>query len=243
MMSWVTPVAAAVAVVVAAIPMYLSEQLSFWDAWLSLWTILFIVGFALIALEGAFFMQSPEIHRVSQFVVALVATGVTAGIAAALVSSNSLEFTLADKCRALLAERSGTDWIMRFIGMAGLYTLFYLAIGSATWPFIREYYQNPNHGLALRVPDGRVVISIQMIRGLITTAALLPLIASIPASDTVWWLRLSILLVTIMAIGPQLMATRWPARLRLAHAIEISVFAVVYSFAVWLVIARTMTSA
>lgn len=241
--SWMTPITAAVAIVVAAIPMYLSSQLSFWDTWLSLWTITFVVGFALIALEGAFFMQSPEIRRISQFVMAFSATGVMAAIAAILVSSNSLEFTLADKCRVLLAERSGKDWIMRFIGVAGLYSFVYVAIGSATWPFVREYYENPNHGLPLRVPRARVIIPLQMVRGLLTTMALVPLIAAIPANDAVWWFRLSLLLAAIMAIGPLVMQTRWPARLRLAHAIEISVFAVVYSFTVWLLIARSVTSA
>jgi hypothetical protein len=239
----IAPIVTAVAIIIAAIPIYLSPQLSFWDTWLSLWTIVYVVGFGLIALEGAVFMQSPEIHRLSQFVVAFIATCVVAAIAAALVSSNSPEFTLVDKCRAFLVERSGKYWIIRFISMAGLYALFYFAIGSATWPFVREYYENPNHGLALRVPDGRVVISLQMVRGLLTTVALLPLIASVPASNAFWWLRLSLLLVTVMAIGPQIMATRWPTRLRLAHAIEISVFAVVYSFAVWMVIARPVTSA
>ncbi len=243
MKRWMPPIEAAVAIVVAAIPMYLSAQLSFLDIWLSLWAIIFVVGFALIALEGAFFMQSPEIHRISQFVVAFIATGVMAAIAAALVSSNSLEFTLADKCRVLLAERSGKDWIIRFIGVAGLYTFVYVAIGSATWPFVRKYYENPNNGLALRVPGARVIIPLQMVRGLFTTTALVPLIAAIPASDTVWWFRLSLLLAAVMAIGPLVMATRWPARLRLAHAIEISVFAVVYSFTVWLLIARPVASA
>ncbi len=143
MKSWMAPIAATVVTVVAAIPMYLSAQLSFLDIWLSLWTIIFVVGFALIALEGAFFMQPPEIRRVSQFVVAFVATGVMAAIVAALTSSDGLEFSLADKCRVLLAERSEKDWIVRFAGVAGLYMLVYVVIGSATWPFVREYYSDP----------------------------------------------------------------------------------------------------
>ena len=242
MKSWMTPLAAAVAIVAAAIPMYLSTQLSFLDTWLSLWMIMFVVGFALIALEGAFFLKSPEIHRISQFVVGFIATGVMAAIVAALVGSNSLEFTLVEKCRVLLAERSGTDWIKRIIGVAGLYTFVYVAIGSATWAFVREYYENPNYGLALLVPGGRVIIFLQMVRGLLTTMALVPLIAAIPAFDTVWWFRLSVFLAAIMAIGPLIMATRWPARLRLTHANEISIFAVVYSFTVWWFIARPVTS-
>ncbi len=237
------PIAAAAVTVVAAIPMYLSAQLSFWDTWLSLWAIIFVVGFALIALEGAFFMQSPEIHRVSQFVVAFIATGVMAAIVAALTSSDGLEFSLADKCRVLLAERSEKDWIARFAGVAGLYMLVYVVIGSATWPFVREYYSDPKKsGLTLRVPGGPTIIVLQTVRGLLTTMTLFPLIAIIPASDMIWWLKLSLLLAAIMAIGPLIMATRWPARLRLAHAIEISVFAVVYSFIVWMLIARPGTS-
>jgi len=234
-----TPIAATVAIVAAAIPMYLSPQLSFWDTYLSLWLIIYLVGFALIALEGAFFMESPEIHRVSQFVVAFIATGVMAAIAAALVSSDSHEFTLPDKCRTLFAGRSTEDWLLRFAGVSGLYTLAYVAIGSATWPFVREYYQSPDSGLALRVPGGPVIIVLQMVRGLLTSLALFPLIAAIPAPDSVWWFRLSLLLAAIMAIGPLIMATRWPARLRLTHAIEISVFAVAYSFIVWLLIGQS----
>ncbi len=236
------PIAATVVTVVAAIPMYLSAQLSFWDTWLSLWAIIFVVGFALIALEGAFFMQSPEIHRVSQFVVAFLATGVMAAIVAALTSSDGLEFSLADKCRVLLAERSEKDWIVRFTGVAGLYMLAYVAIGSATWPLVRGYYQDPNSGLTLRVPGGRTIIVLQTVRGLLTTMALFPLIAAIPGSDTIWWLKLSLLLAVVMAIGPLVMASRWPARLRLIHGIEISSFAVVYSLAVSWFITGPVTS-
>ena len=177
------------------------------------------------------------------FVVAFIATGVMAAIAAALTSSGSLEFTLADRCRAVLAERSGWGWVVRLGGVAGLYTFVYVAIGSATWPFVREYYQDPDNGLTLRVPGGRTIIVLQTVRGLLTTMALFPLIAAVPALDTLWWLKLSLLLAVVMAIGPLVMATRWPGRLRLAHGIEISVFAVVYSLAVWLFIAGPVTSA
>ncbi len=97
--------------------------------------------------------------------------------------------------------------------------------------------------MTLRVPGGLTIILLQMVRGLLTTLALVPLIAAIPASDTGWWFRLSLLLAAIMAVGPLIMATKWPARLRLAHAIEISVFAVGYSFTVWWLIARPATPA
>ncbi len=89
---------------------------------------------------------------------------------------------------------------------------------------------------------GRTIIVLQTVRGLLTTMALFPLIAAIPGSDTIWWLKLSLLLAVVMAIGPLVMAGRWPARLRLIHGIEISSFAVVYSRAVSWFITGPVTS-
>jgi hypothetical protein len=127
--------------------------------------------------------------------------------------------------------------------VAGLYTVLYVALGSATWPFVREYYRDPKHGLALCVPTGRVIIGLQMVRGLATAFVLTPLMAAAPAPDATWWVRLALLLAAVMAIGPLIMATRWPRRLRWAHAIEISVFAVLYSLTVCFLIARPQLSA
>lgn len=233
MNSWMAPIAAAVIIVGAAIPMYQGATLSFLYVWLSLWLILYVIGFALIALEGIFFMVKPEIRHISQYIAALIATGVMAAIAAAFVSSNTFEFTLVDMVREFLEQRSALDGALRLLGVSGLYTLVYVAIGMATWPLVRSHYEDPNHGLALRAPGAPVIILLQMTRGLLTALALVPLVAAIPATDTTWWLKLSLLLATVMAIAPLLMATKWPARLRLTHAIEISVFAVVYSWIVW----------
>lgn len=88
-------------------------------------------------------------------------------------------------------------------------------------------------GLKLRVPSGPVVILLQMTRGFVTALALVPLAAAVPTADTSWWLKLSLLLAAVMAIAPLLMATNWPVKLRVTHAIEISVFAVFYSYTVW----------
>jgi hypothetical protein len=129
------------------------------------------------------------------------------------------------------------------MGGAALYTVLYVALGSATWPFVRDYYRNPQHGLALCVPTGRVIIGLQMARGLATTIVLTPLMAAAPTPDAAWRVRLSLLLVAVMAIGPLIMATRWPRRLRWIHAIEISAFAVLYSFTICSLIARPYMSA
>jgi len=227
------PTAARAITIGAAIPLFQSVPISFLDAWLSLWLILYVIGFALIALEGFFFMEEPEIRHPHQFIGALFATSAIAAITAAIASSSTLEFSLLENCRELLEQRSPWDWCQMALVAAVLYTLAYIAIGMATWPFVRSYYQDPNKGLKLRLPSGPVVSSLQMTRGLLTALALVPLIASIPPSGMAWWLQLSLLLAAVMAIAPLLMASKWPVKLRLAHAIEISVFAVIYAYTLW----------
>lgn len=235
MKRWVSPLAAIAITISAAIPLYQSASISFLDAWLSLWLVFYVIGFALIALEGSFFMEQPEIQHARQYIGALIATSAMAAITAAIVGSKTLEFTLLEECRELFSQRTLWDWCQRALVASVLYTLSYVAIGMATWPFVRSYYEDPKHGLKLRVPSGAVVVALQMTRGLLTALTLVPLIASIPPSGTAWWLQLSLLLAAVMAVSPLLMASKWPAMLRLAHAIEISIFAVVYSFTVcWL---------
>jgi hypothetical protein len=201
----------------------------------SLWLILFVAGFVLVALEGAFFMRRPEIHRASQFLVGFLATGLMAAVVGALVRSGEDSFTLGQRCRALLERTALAEWGLRLGGAAGLYTLVYVAFGSATWPLVKGYYRDGEQDLGLRVPDGRVVITLQLVRGFLTSLVLLPLVASIPASEPGWWLRLSLLLAAVLGLAPLAMATPWPARLRILHAVEITLFAFAYAAVVgWL---------
>ena len=83
----------------------------------------------------------------------------------------------------------------------------------------------------------------QLLRGFVTSLVLLPLVAAVPASGPGWWLRLSFLLAAVLALAPLAMASRWPARLRILHAVEITLFSFAYSAVVWWLLGRPAAGA
>jgi hypothetical protein len=219
--------------ILAAVPAYRRADFTFTDAWLSAWSMFFVVGFALIALEGAFFMKAHHIRGALPYVVAFVATGIMAAISSAIVTTDDFQFTLPMRCREEIAGHSLMYWTARMIGAAGLFTCLYGVIGSATWPFIRKYYEDPDYGLQLRIPNGRVIIALQMFRGLVTTIVLFPLVTAFRTHFLSTVAALALLLAATMAIGPLTMAPRWPTLLRMIHAVEISLFAILYSLVLY----------
>lgn len=97
--------------------------------------------------------------------------------------------------------------------------------------------QEPCRGLRLRIPSGPVVIVLQLGRGLLAVIALVPLLASSSARGLDWWYRFAFALAVTSGIIPLLGATGWPTKLRVAHAIEIVVFELVYAFGLWQILA------
>jgi len=227
----------AVLFLVASFAMYAGSRLSFWDVWVSLWTVCFFAGFLPIVLESAFFVKSQRWNK-QKFAAAFLVTGMASALTAAAVGSGSARFTIPERCSTLLLESSIVDWILRFIGISGLYVFLYGILGTATRPFLRRYYDDPKNKLELAVPATRVILLLQVVRGTLTTAALIPMLALIPAEGLLWWAQLSMLLATVMGIIPLMMQSAWPARLRIIHGIEISAFAFAYSFLVWLMMAH-----
>lgn len=121
------------------------------------------------------------------------------------------------------------------------FMVVYCIIGSATWPFVRSYYENPDSKLALRVPSGKTVITLQLSRGLVATLAIIPLVAGlgVHATSLLTWGYLALTLSVTFAVAPMLMAPEdWSARLRFMHGIEIAIFATIQSFAWWWFLAR-----
>ncbi|MHC5065110.1 MAG: hypothetical protein ACYTG5_14180 [Planctomycetota bacterium] len=230
-------IAATAAIVAGAVPLYLPAQLSFLDVFTSLWALSFLIGLVLNAVEGLVFMEKPEITRFSQYLSAFLGTALISALAALVCADLDAEFTLYQTTWAYIEAHALEDWLFRIGGAAGLYCFCYVAIGSATWPFVRRYYEDPKYGLNLRLPSGGLLVLLQLTRGLITSLVLLPICAAVPGADWLWWLRLSLLLAAVIAIAPLLMAVNWPKRLRLTHAIEISVFAAVWSLVVWWLLA------
>jgi hypothetical protein len=221
--------------------MVLASELTWVEAWLSLWAFTFVLGFLLIALEGLVFMEEPEIRHAVHLVAGLCASGVVEAAAVALgtmAAATDLDSaSLAERARAFFATRPLLNWSARFLGAAVAYMVAYMVIGSATWPFIRRFYTDPRFGLRLRIPGPFFLIGLQGGRGLATTAVLVPIVVATTPRDVCWCAKLALMLAATLGLAPLLLAHRWPWQLRLAHAAEITVFAIPYALTVWLLIA------
>lgn len=232
---YLLPACGILAMIASAVPVYRNADLPFRDCWLSIWAVFFLIGFVLSVTEAYFFSSKPPFRGWLPFGFAFVVTGCMAAVAAWFSSSFAESAGIGTTLKQQLSRHSPVYWAWRFFGAAGLFTFLYGTIGSATWPFIKKCYQDNSLGLELRVPDGRTVIGIQMCRGLVIAIVLFPLLISIPASATTAIPSLALLLVFTMAIGPLTMAPNWPIRLRLIHAIEFTVFTLLYAaVAYWL---------
>jgi len=111
------------------------------------------------------------------------------------------------------------------------YMVAYCVIGSATWPFVRHHYEDPASPLSLRVPSGATIVPLQLARGLVATLVVLPLLASSSLEGLEAWPHLALTTTVTCALVPMLLVANWPGRLRLAHALEITVFSLVQSLA------------
>lgn len=217
---------------VAVHPLIASLHLStLWLA-LSLWLLLFVPGFLLSMIEATVFSEGPQPVRIRDVMGAMAASAVAASVTACFFkapSSGSLVTNLGQWINTF----GWAGLVARSLGAAVAFMVAYCAIGSVAWRFVRRYYQDPSLGLRLRVPSGRLVIVLQLGRGLLAILALTPLMASSSAHGFDWWKRFALALAITSGVIPLLGAAGWPVRLRVIHAVEIVVFALVYTFALW----------
>jgi hypothetical protein len=197
---------------------------------ISLWLLLFVLGFLLSMIEAVAFSDGPSPLRPRHFLGAMAAAAAAALAAGTLIPAPT--FGSLTRNLQLWADHFGTTrLLLRIVGAAVAFMVAYCFIGSLTWPFVRPYYTDPKLGLRLRIPSGPTVILLQLARGLLAVLALSPLLASSSAHGFDWWTRFSLALATTSGVIPLLGATRWPIRLRITHGVEIVVFALVYALA------------
>lgn len=191
-----------------------------------------VLGFALHAVEGAIFTEGPSPVRGKDWLGAVASGVALAGLAAWLLGYAGATGGVAERLGAWFDARGAAAW-RRLAYSAITYMVVYCVIGSATWPFVREFYEDPESPLRLRVPSGPVVIGLQLARGTVATLVLLPLVAALPeAAHVAWaWPRLALAMAVTLSIVPMLTVRDWPLRLRVIHGVEITVFALVQSFA------------
>lgn len=231
-----TALAAGGLFVIAARPVVTSLTLTTVDVIVALWLLLFVFGFLLSMIEAAAFSAGPSPITARHVLGAVVASGFVATVAGLLMRTPS-DLSLTANLSVWVGRYGAANLLLRLLGTAVAFMVAYCVIGSATWPFVRQYYTDPSFGLRLQIPRGPVIIALQLARGLVAALALVPLLASTSAQGFDWWWRFALALAVTSGVIPLLLATGWPMRLRVVHAIEIVVFTQVYAFALWKILA------
>src|SRR5436190_17601862 len=233
---WILSLIAGCLFALAVRPVIASLTLSTVGLMLSLWLLLFVLGFLLSMIEAVAFSEGPSPIRMRDVGGAMFAAAVVAVAAGCLIHPPSSGSLIANLERWLV-RFEWTNLGLRLAGTAVAFMLAYCVIGSVAWRFVRPYYTDPKFGLRLRIPRGPVIILLQLGRGLLAILALAPLIASSTAHGFDWWWRFALALAVTSGVVPLLGAAGWPTTLRVAHAIEIVVFALVYAFALGQILA------
>lgn len=216
----------------AAYPLVRTLSISTGGLFVALLGLYYCVGFLLSAIEAIVFSSGPSPIQPRDALGALVMASLCAGTAS-LVMSPASSASLLDNLERWFDLGGVQESALRIALAAVAFMVAYCVIGSITWHFVRPYYEDPRFGLSLRVPGAKVIIPLQLARGLVVTLVFLPFIASTSSQGAREYFLLSSALALPAGVVPLLSAVGWPTFLRLAHGIEIVIFAFVYGFALW----------
>jgi hypothetical protein len=203
------------------------------DLALSLWAIFFLLGFLLSAIEATVFSAGRGPIRRSDIVGALLLNGILATVSGLLMATpTGTETTVLQQIDQGIRSLGWEQFTLRTAGAAIAYMVAYCVLGSIAWRFVRPYYTDPAHGLQLRVPSARIILPLQVGRGLIASLVLLPFVVGVSQGIS-WWCGLSVSLAVVTAIVPVLNARDWPPYLRFVHGVEISIFCFAQAASLW----------
>ncbi len=201
--------------------------------------LFFVLGFVLNVVECWLFSSRPLPIRAVHFVGALALSAVAATAVALLVADHGGGASWPDQFAARFGDRSLPALLLQLGGAAAVYVGVQGVVGSSFWPFVRRFYDDSAAGLDLRIPSPRVMLPFQLARGGVGIAALLPWLTLIRLDGWLDRAAFGLTLVVTMGVVPLLGAERWPPRLRMIHAIEITLIALLWSLAIgWIVSPR-----
>jgi len=200
-----------------------------------LWLNLFMVGSFSNMVEGFFFTSVFESG--SEFMmgalVMLFFSGVQAGLASIILEGG--EKRLKECLREYFAETSAMSWLKRVAIGALSYFPIYFFFGMLVSPFVMPYYSDPSLGLI--VPPFTLIIPVEILRGFLYVAALLPIAASLGADRKENAVTFAGMLFISGAFIPLLGDQGLPPQIIPYHLVEIFADSVVYGY----VLARILT--
>ena len=200
-----------------------------------LWLNLFVVGSFSNMIEGYFFTSIFESDTVFLMgaLVMLFFSGVQAGLASFILErgENGLRGSLA----RYFADTNAFD-LFKCITMGTLsYFPVYFFFGMLVSPFVIPYYSDPSLGLI--VPPFTVIIPVEILRGFLYVATLLPMAASLGADRRTNAVTFAGILYIVGAFIPLLGDQGLPPQIIPYHLAEIFADSVVYGY----VLARVLT--
>jgi hypothetical protein len=193
---------------------------------------LFVVGFALNAIEYRVFSTAESLWRASTVGGAVLQYGATAVVASLLFTPPSAAAaSLGGRLAEALAARSAVAWAGAAAVSALAYAAIYVLVGSIAWPLVKPWYLKPSESLPLRVPKGTVIVALQLGRGLVYTVVVFALNAATGLRGAGGMAATFAFLALAGALAPALSAAGWPAFLRLVHAVEIAIQLLLFTVA------------
>lgn len=158
--------------------------------------------------EALYFHVIPVLEAGKSIVIGLGLALLVACILEGLMPAKSLE------TGALQVSSAPQLW-WRIPLLATLFSVFYLAAGAAIFPWVASFYQNRP------LPSLRQLMALQLCRGLLDTACIIPLLRRWNQSRRrAAWLSASVFTV-LCGWGPLLLPNRFmPGPIRLAHSVE-----------------------
>ncbi len=205
-----------------------------------LWLNFFIVGSFSNMIEGYFFTSIFESGLV--FIMGGLAmlffSGVQAGLASFILEKG--EKRLMGNLVKYFADTKVFGWFKRItIGTLSYFPVYFF-FGMLVSPFVMPYYGDPSYGLV--VPPFTVIIPVEILRGFLYVATLLPLAASLGAERRTSAVAFAGMLFIAGAFIPLLGDQGLPSQIIPYHLAEIFVDSVVYGYVLARVFAKKKIS-
>jgi MFS family permease len=209
---------------VAAVAGYLRG--SFLTRWAFLAIFMYVLGSAFSAIEAAFFTTFGG----TEFLLALGAfpSLLCTAVLAALRKPVEAPEPFLKKVREYFKSRPRKSWIWRLLLAWVSFPAFYFLFGSAVAPIVVPYYESLSF---LALPPMEVLIPLQLVKGLIALAVVLPFFFGEKGSKIRMALSLTWALYTLTGLSGLLMADFFPEAIRWAHGVEIFMDSVGYGIA------------
>jgi hypothetical protein len=182
----------------------------------------YLLYYLLNTLDG--FLFSPVPHLSTGIVANIFPALSMAALSALLWREKNIVSPDADRVRAYIAARRPIDWVWRLALAWLVYPPIYYVIGLAVSPLVKHYYEDPSLNLGLTLPPSvEILLAMQVLRGVLFLAAVLPIIVVWRGSQRglLFWL-ISIIFVQIA--GQVILQAYWlPMGLRIPHMGELIV--------------------